>query len=231
MSELQKYKQMLEQLKLGDGEILVDDQLRYVHFSENARNTEGIGDSKVDGLNLRDTDCYSAKFADLYFNVMKQFIVSPNNSADAVTSVLNNDQQMNFYKIKYNKILENGKLAGVLLIANSITPAKYVSTVGMPIKNKPLYLLTDKNNPKDIDGLNPKEIMIAQLLFMGKTHKEIAYIMSKILNIEIPKNTITTIINRKLYTKYDVSSNSALLTKLHKTDILDITHEKLLENL
>lgn len=71
-----------------------------------------------------------------------------------------------------------------------------------------------------------REHIILFLLLIGKSHKEIAAILSDIYEKEILPNSISSMISKQIYTKFDTHSNSDLILQAYQMGILyNIPHE------
>lgn len=62
-----------------------------------------------------------------------------------------------------------------------------------------------------ISKITEREKMVIFLLIVGLSHKEIAYILSDILNKPVSQASITVMINRQIYPKFNTNTPSSLL--------------------
>lgn len=85
---------------------------------------------------------------------------------------------------------------------------------------------TKKYNLINIKNITRRERAIIFLLIIGKSHKEIAEIISKISNRKVPANSISAIISRQIYPKLDVTHLSDLIIVAVRNNFLsNIPHE------
>jgi hypothetical protein len=63
------------------------------------------------------------------------------------------------------------------------------------------------------DNLTERERIVLFLLIIGMSHKEIAVIMSDIFNEEVLPASISVLISRQIYAKFETTANSALIIK------------------
>lgn len=83
-------------------------------------------------------------------------------------------------------------------------------------------LVVENNNRNSFNlSLTTQEHEIIALLAIGKSYKEVAWILSSIHNQEFNPATIATNVYRKIFPKFEVSNLSELITKAVKLGILD----------
>lgn len=79
-----------------------------------------------------------------------------------------------------------------------------------------IKMVTNKNSDYLInspDNLTERERIVLFLLIIGMSHKEIATTLSDIFNEEVLLNSVSTLISRQIYAKFDTKVNSVLLIK------------------
>lgn len=72
---------------------------------------------------------------------------------------------------------------------------------------------TQNNDSIDIDIFTERERAIIFLLIVGLSHKEIAPILSEAYNENISPSSITTMIHRQIYPKFDTNISSILMSE------------------
>lgn len=78
----------------------------------------------------------------------------------------------------------------------------------------------------NLEQITRKERIIVFLLIIGKSHKEIATIASQIEERQITSNSISAIVSRQIYPKFNVTNQSSLIITAIKSGCLsNIPHE------
>ncbi len=82
--------------------------------------------------------------------------------------------------------------------------------------------IVENSNKNILNGsLSTQEREIVALLAIGKSYKEVAWILGSIHNQEFNPATIATNVYRKIFPKFEVSNLSELITKAVQFGILD----------
>ena len=113
----------------------------------------------------------------------------------------------------------NGNLVGM---TSSLNWAR-ISTPMLNLVNalNKKLLIIDNNKADYTVNLTNQEREIIALLAIGKSYKEVAWILSNIHNQEFNPATIATKVYRKIFPKFEVSNLSELITKALQLGILD----------
>ncbi len=175
--------------------------------------------SKYKGLKLKELESAAVKNVSLVRKIVDLILSSQERSLTLVVAYVLEDK---IYVLQYiiSKII-NPATNNHLGLLHTVNPITVQSAVLEILRNNPAhFFIMDKTfNPKF--GLNDSEREILFLLSIGKGHKEVALILSKIHNKEVSASAVTSRVNRGLYTKLEATSTPELIEKAYLSGLLE----------
>lgn len=218
---LKKYIDVIQALNPADGFIVVDCKLKYQAISDSVAAT--MKSTDLLGNNLKNLSNPYAQFATQYGNFSQKIINDPKAQFRVIAKAYDNSELF-LYDMHIRKIFDDSthELVGLASFFYKLQP-NFVLFELIRKSNDEVYIYIDDvtksiNPPIDF---NHRERNIIWLLALSKTRKEIAGIISCLENTLISENTITTIINRNIYAKLAIHSQSAFMQKISGSPVLE----------
>lgn len=218
---LETYAEILNTLNLSENWHISNENLEYEAISEGMRKFF----APFDLLHKR---FFSVphRFQDAsqhIFEIVSKFKNSCQISAKYL-ALLIFDNYVVMLEMRLTKIFEplTDKLIGIIYFFNNIPQHSYI-TEELYLKQKVTIIpLLEQPYTYKQSGIystfNSREQIVLWLLAVGRSHRDIAEIISKIEKTNVSSNTITTTIHRNIYTTLGISNNSELLIKLNQED-------------
>ncbi len=219
--------------KTADACVILNKELEFIAISNNIAKL--INEPYILGKKVRDLNSPLGNYAEDYAkatNMLEKITLTKPVPIEYLI-IFNNNKYLTLWQHIASKIINpaTGNHLGILVNVNQINPSQLLVHT-LTGANKHMVFLGKYDNLFKTD-LTQKDCELLFLLALGKTHKEIAEILSQIHKTEIIPQTVTTWINRHLYTKFEVNSTSQLIDNAYKYGILDvmpISFNVLLEN-
>ncbi|MBX9598343.1 MAG: PAS domain-containing protein [Burkholderiales bacterium] len=180
----------------------------------------GLTTEEVIGKRMRELDSFIAEYAGQSLPMAEKALAQDKHVRWILQITKNNKQfWIDCYMLRLKNPF-NGNLVGM---TSNLNWARISSPMLNLINalNKKL-LIVENSNKNILNGsLSTQEREIVALLAIGKSYKEVAWILGSIHNQEFNPATIATNVYRKIFPKFEVSNLSELITKAVQFGILD----------
>ena len=180
----------------------------------------------VRGKRMRELDSFIAEYAPRVLP-MAEKALSQNTYVRGLLQIKKNNKLfwIDCYLMRLKNPF-NGDLVGMTSSLNWARISKPMLSLINALNKK---LLIVENNKADFTvGLTDQEREIVSLLAIGKSYKEVAWILGHIHNQEFNAATIATNVYRKIFPKFAVTNLSELISKSIQLGILDSIPESFL---
>ena len=230
---LSLFCEVMMNYKTSDACVILNPELEFIAISNNVPKI--LSEPHVLGKKVRELNSPLANYAEDYIKAtqMLEKITLTKPVPIEYLIIFNNKKYITLWQHIAIKIINpaTSNHLGMLVNVNQINPSQLLVYTLNGVNKKMVFL--GKYDNLFANDLTEKDRELLFLLALGKTHKEIAEILSQIHQADIIPQTVTTWINRNLYTKFDVNSISQLIDTAYKYGILDVmpvSFNVLLEN-
>lgn len=213
--------------------ILGDLDLNFIYVTNYYQQM--MGNPDVIGKKLRDTDHVGKEYADELRKISLKVLATGDDATFFAVYKFPDSNQKRCYIYHMSPIieLETGKTIGL------ITELKLFNCKYLGHLNNFVQKLVAGNSSKSdtlsksgsVYQLDDREAEVLFLLMVGRSYKEIAYIIGSVYNKSITPSAVNAVIREKLFRTFGVNSVGDLISKAAHHNVIEEIPNSLLVNL
>lgn len=222
----------LQQTEHDSYNVICDHELRIKFMGNNFQDFATLTNNDLNKL-LKETESVLSMVSSQYLEESKKLLAHRTNESNFLT-VLNKDNKTQILQTTMRLVSKNSEVVGVYGKSHhevSLHKQLFSSDeIQKLLEGTPIVIKPQEQQINKLPDISEKNLIILFLIVMGKIDKQIADFINILYDTQISASGITKIINRSLFSIFNVSSRSALISKAHSMGILNVIPTVLFKN-
>lgn len=222
----------LQQTEHDSYNVICDHELRLKFMGSNFQEFATLDNNDLN-KRIKETESVLSLVSNQYHEESKKLLAYKIEESNFLT-LLNKENKTHMLQTTMRLVSKKNEIIGVYgKSQHDISLHKQLfshSEIQNLLNGTPIVIKTKEQQVNKLPDISEKNLIILFLIVMGKIDKQIADFINILYDTQISASGITKIINRSLFSIFNVSSRSALITKAHSMGILNIIPTVLFKN-